>query len=121
MAGSCHEFRKSFCQDEQAPTPETAHLGRPILSGITTTYSGRVLHVQWSRFSLRRPVFSKSVGLCPLRQGIDGAAARSVASDEFGRSAAQSSGGDAFLASIQLFHHEGHESKSRLAGAERHF
>ena len=121
LAGACRVFRKDFCQNEQAPTPEAAQLGGTIFPGSERTHSGGVLHVQRPRFSLRRPIFSKGRRLHSLRQRSVGAAAGPAPNRRSSwRCAAQSRGSDGFLASIQLFHHQRHESQSRLAGTERH-
>src|ERR1700693_221920 len=68
VAGTFGEFRKSVRETEYSAAGKAARLGSAIFPRGPGTHSSRVLYVQRSRFSLRRPILPKSRRLHFVRE-----------------------------------------------------
>src|SRR5204863_5299418 len=115
MAGTLRILRKRVHETQSAPTPKTTRVGGDVSSGSDTPDSSRVLYVQWPRSFVSRSIFPQRIGVCPLREGINGAATGSAAHRQPSRRAPKSRKRDELCAQLQLFHHERHESRLGIA------
>src|SRR5436305_12529382 len=112
MASACRFFRERIHQALPASAPKVACVGNHKSSRANAADAGCILYVQRSGLFVRRSIFSQRLGVRALREGINGAAVRSIAHPKSLRSAGKSGKRNEVVAEHDLLHHEGHEGRS---------
>src|SRR5262249_719456 len=119
VAGARHIFRGAILKTQSSTASETAPLADDVSPGMPAACACGVLHVQRPRFFVCGPIFSKSCGVCALRERISWPATRSVAHGELVRCAGKPGEGDEVLGKDDLIDEQRHERRSGRAELER--